>query len=81
MFAKVKFLILAINSDADLSFLETLLVTFYEIPSNFIQIKRTVTDVLDRIAKLLSKNPNLLYKSYTYLLQGIDDPLIFSKLN
>jgi hypothetical protein len=71
---------LGINKQGDISFLDTLLQTFFEIPENFIQIKRTVTDVLDEVAYLLSHNPTLLFKSFNYLIQSLDNPIISSKI-
>lgn len=44
-----------ISKDSDLTFLNTLFDTIFEIPKEFIQITRTVTDILDAMTKQLSK--------------------------
>jgi hypothetical protein len=72
---------LAINKDGDTSFLTDLLQTFFDIPDNFVQIKRTVTDALDEVAYLLSDKQNLLFSAFTYLIKSLDNEIISSKLN
>ena len=44
-----------INADGDLAFLHTLFDTIFQVPKEFAQITRTVTDILDTINSLLSK--------------------------
>ncbi len=70
-----------IEVDKDLSFLDPLFETIFEIPDSFVQIKRTVTDVLDDLGsiRVLSHKTNILMKSFNYLLQGLDNPLTLSK--
>ena len=44
---------LAKNKIDNFEFLDALLETLFDIPDDFIQIKRTVTDVIDEIAYVL----------------------------
>lgn len=44
-----------INKEGDLTFLYTLFDTIFQVPKEFAQITRTVTDILDTINSLLSK--------------------------
>jgi hypothetical protein len=60
--------------------LDALFDTIFEIPENLIQIKRTVTNVLDEMGYILTLKPNILMKAFNYLLVGIENPLIMSKI-
>lgn len=68
-----------IDNKGDLSFLDTLFDTLFEIPENLLQIKKKVTDVIDEIGNTLSQRPNILMKAFNYLLAGVDNSLISSK--
>lgn len=50
--------------------------TIFDIPKDFIQITRTVTDILDDCAQLLSYDKNLLLKGFKYLVNGLENPLV-----
>jgi hypothetical protein len=69
-----------INTNEDLSFLDTIFETIFEIPENLIQIKKTVTNVIDELGNILSLKPNILMKAFNYLLVGLENPLILSKI-
>jgi len=44
-----------IDKNGDLTFLDTFFSILFEIPEDLIQIKRTVTDILDETSQLLTK--------------------------
>jgi hypothetical protein len=71
-------LTLAINKQSDTNFLNDLLNTFFDIPH--LQIKRTVSDILEDISGVISTNEALLFRSFTYLLENLDNELIISKI-
>ena len=68
-----------INTQNDLSFLDTLFDTMFEIPDNLTQIKKKVSDVIDEIGNVLSKRPSILMKAFNYLLVSLENPLLTSK--
>ena len=49
--------------------------TFLDIPKEYIQIIRTVTDILDDCSNILYKNKELLFKGFKYLINGLDNDL------
>lgn len=69
------------NQKEDLSFLDTLFDTFFEIPENLLQIKKKVTDVIDELGNSLSSRPIILLKGFNYLLSGLENEIISSKIN
>ena len=50
--------------------------TFLDIPKEYIQIMRIVTDILDDCSDILNKNKELLFKGFKYLVNGLDNDLI-----
>ena len=54
-----------------------LLYTIFEIPKEFIQITRIVTDIIDICSNIiLSNNKDLLLKCFKYLINGLENNLI-----
>ena len=49
--------------------------TFLEIPKEYIQIIRTVTDIIDSCSEILSYNKDLLFKVFKYLINGLENEL------
>ena len=49
--------------------------TFLEIPKEYIQIVRTVTDIIDSCSDILSYNKDLLFKVFKYLINGLENEL------
>ena len=66
-----------INPD-DPSFenVKILFYTIFDIPKEYIQIIRTVTDIIDNCSKYLSSDKDLLFKGFNYLVNGLDNELI-----
>ena len=54
----------------------TLFYTIFDIPKEYSQIIRTVTDIMDNSAGILSENKELLSKAFQYLINGLDNNLI-----
>ena len=50
--------------------------TMFDIPKEFTQIIRTITDIIDNSAGFLSENKELLDKGFQYLIKGLDNNLI-----
>lgn len=67
-----------IDSNSDLTFLDTIFDTMFEIPENLIQIRKKVADVIDEMGQTLSLRPNILMKAFNYLLVGTESPFISS---
>lgn len=44
----------SIDAKGDLSFIDTIFDTIFEIPESFVQIKRTSTNILDEVGSKLS---------------------------
>ena len=66
-----------INSDEP--YFENIIVLFYttfDIPKEYTQIIRTVTDIIDNCASILSESKELLFKAFQYLVNGLDNDLI-----
>ena len=53
-----------------------LFYTIFDIPKQYIQIMRTVTDILDNYSQILSENKELLLKGFKYLIDGLKNNLI-----
>ena len=53
-----------------------LFYTIFDIPKEYIQIIRTVTDIIDACSKIFSKNKELLFKGFKYLVNGLDNNLV-----
>jgi hypothetical protein len=70
----------SMDPNIDISSLDTVFDTILDIPESFVQIKRTVTNILDEMKSKLSQRPNLLMKSFNYLLAGLENPLLISKI-
>ena len=54
----------------------TLFYTIFDIPKEYSQIIRTVTDIMDNSAGILSDSKELLSKGFQYLINGLDNDLI-----
>jgi hypothetical protein len=48
----------------------------FEIPSQYIQIIRIVTDILDNCSSILSQDKDLLLKGFKFLLNGLNNDLV-----
>ena len=53
----------------------TLFYTIFDIPKEYTQIIRTVTDIMDNSAGILSDSKELLEKGFQYLIRGLDNDL------
>ena len=54
-----------------------LLYTIFDIPKEFIQITRIVTEIVDNCPKtIISSNKDLIFKCFKYLVNGLDNILI-----
>ena len=49
--------------------------TIFDIPKEYIQIIRTVTDIIDSCSDILSYNKDLLFKGFNYLINGLENSL------
>lgn len=63
----------------DIPLIEEILLTAIEVPVDFCQIYRVVTDLIDNLVNILSKNTDLLKTSFQYLAKGLDNDLTRSK--
>ena len=50
--------------------------TIFDIPKEYIQIIRTVSDIIDDCSHIFSNNKELLFKGFKYLVNGLDNNLI-----
>ena len=50
--------------------------TMFDIPKEYIHIIRTVTEIIDNCPNLLSKDKDLLFKGFKYLVNGLDSDLV-----
>ena len=50
--------------------------TMFEIPSQYIQIIRIVTDILDNCSSILSHDKDLLFGGFKFLLNGLNNDLV-----
>ena len=50
--------------------------TMFDIPKEYIQITRTVTDIIDNCSSILSQDKDLLFKGFNYLINGLDNNLV-----
>ena len=50
-------------------------LTIFEIPKEYVQITRTITDIMDNCSAIFSKDKNLLLKGFKYLVLGLDNKL------
>ena len=64
------------TSDKNFSNVIILFHTMLEIPSQYIQIIRIVTDILDNCSSILSQDKDLLLKGFKFLLNGLDNDLV-----
>ena len=64
------------SDDPSFKNVEILFETIFDIPKEYTQIMRTVTDILDNSCGCLSNNKNLLEKGFKYLMNGLDNELI-----
>lgn len=71
---------IAKNISSDLNNTKSLINIFFEIPDDLIQIKRTITNILDELGSVLSTDTEILIKSFNFLLCGLDNPLLKSKI-
>ena len=49
--------------------------TIFDIPKEFVQIIRTITDIMDCCSEILSSSKELLTKAFKYLVNGLDNSL------
>ena len=52
-----------------------LFYTIFEIPKEFIQIKRTITEIINTCPKIFASDKDLLYKGFNYIILGLDSNL------
>ena len=52
-----------------------LFYTIFEIPKEFAQITRTITDIVDNCPTIFSSDKNLLFKAFNYLVIGLENKL------
>ena len=64
------------TSDKNFSNVIILFHTMLEIPSQYIQIIRIVTDILDNCSNILSQDKDLLLKGFKFLLKGLNNDLV-----
>ncbi len=50
-------------------------LTIFEIPKEYVQITRIITDIIDNCSTIFSKDKNLLLKGFKYLVIGLDNKL------
>ncbi len=62
----------------DISTLSQLFEILFQIPDDIVQIKRTVSDIIDATSSILSNNTDLLIKCFQYLIKGLDNKLLIS---
>ena len=55
-----------------------LFYTIFEIPKDFSQITRTITDIIDDCPKIFSTDKDLLLKGFEYLVLGLGNKLTLS---
>ena len=55
-----------------------LFYTIFEIPKDFAQITRTVTDIIEKCPKIFSTDKDLLLKAFEYLVLGLGNKLTLS---
>ena len=55
-----------------------LFYTIFEIPKDFSQITRTITDIIDECPKIFSTDKDLLLKGFEYLVLGLGNKLTLS---
>ena len=63
-------------NDKDFENVISLFHTMFEIPSQYIQIIRIVTDILDNCSSILSQDKDLLFKGFKFLVNGLDNELV-----
>ena len=56
--------------------LNTLFYTIFDIPKEFVQIIRTVSDIIENCPKELFSEKELLLKIFKYLVDGLDNKLL-----
>ena len=59
----------------EMNSLNVLFNTILDVPKKFIQITRTVTDIVDQMENILGKNENLLLILFKYLIDGLNNEL------
>ena len=64
------------TSDKNFENVITLFHTMFEIPIQYIQIIRVVTDILDNCSSILSQDKDLLLKGFKFLLNGLNNDLV-----
>ena len=64
------------TSDKNIKNVIILFHTMFEIPSQYIQIIRIVTDILDNCSNILSQDKDLLLKGFKFLLNGLNNDLV-----
>ena len=64
------------TSDKNIKNVIILFHTMFEIPSQYIQIIRIVTDILDNCSSILSQDKDLLLKGFKFLLNGLNNDLV-----
>ena len=64
------------KDDSSFDNVEILFHTMFDIPKEYVQIIRTVSDIIDNCSCLLSKDKDLLFKGFKYLINGLDSDLV-----
>ena len=52
-----------------------LFLTIFEIPKEYVQITRTITDIIDNCPNIFSADKNILLKGFKYLVYGLENDL------
>ena len=61
--------------ESELKSLNVIFNTILDVPKNFFQITRTVTDIIDHLENVLNKNETLLNIFFQYLIEGLSNEL------
>ncbi len=67
--------IVELIKEKELDSLNVIFNTILDVPKNYVQITRTVTDIIDQIDHLLGYNQNLLQNLFKYLIDGLNNEL------
>ena len=63
------------NNNQYLKNVNTLYYTIFDIPKEFVQIIRTITDIIENTPSQIFKEKDLLFKAFKYIINGLDDKL------
>jgi transportin-3 len=69
---------LGFGKKQNLQMMDAMFQAIFETPEKYIQIKRTVTYFLDEMGGLLGNSPEILIKSFNYLISGLENPLLLT---